>query len=154
MKQIPFLLIEDDEQRICTLDTWLTDWARLVKVTCGGRAKYVIDQASSRIPEHKRDKYAGILLDHDLTKKTITSADAEISGEAIAHYIIQSIPHPEDCPILIHSMNTLGSSRMTKLLQGAGFSVTRIPFENLTRLFFIKWLEEARNIWIENEDDI
>jgi CheY-like chemotaxis protein len=52
-----------------------------------------------------------------------------------------------DVPILVHSMSYQGGSAMQQILDGAGFAVARIRFEELTRERFLEWLEDVRAEW-------
>ena len=54
--------------------------------------------------------YGGILLDHDLQKRTVTQMDRSLSGTQVIESIISNIG-PE-VPVLIHSTNSAGSAVM------------------------------------------
>ena len=64
------LLIEDDPIRLERFKTAAPQGIRIVHARSAGVALGML----------RRDKYAGILLDHDLSKSTITERDASLSG--------------------------------------------------------------------------
>ena len=88
---------------------------------------------------------AGILLDHDLGQQVVNDAEHGLTGLDVARRIALRIA--PDIPILVHSMSWAGGSAMQQALEGAGFAVTRIRFEELTRERLLDWLEDVRAEW-------
>ncbi len=137
------LIIEDNVGRIHYLKPWLPDDVRLVWVSSAGAAIGMI----------KRDKggvYAGIMLDHDLTERTLTDADRQLCGRNVVDEIIRNIP--SRVPVLVHSENHDFSPAMVKKLQAHRFPVTRIPISSLSREAFTEWLDDVRDVWEDNLD--
>ncbi|RJQ24331.1 hypothetical protein C4565_10025 [Candidatus Parcubacteria bacterium] len=91
--------------------------------------------------------YAGICLDHDLHKKTVTGG-GNFSGTEVSAAIIKYVS--PDVPILIHSMNPKKAPGMVNRLQSAGFDVVRMPYADLEQEAFHEWLEIVR----ENAEDL
>lgn len=133
------LLIEDDPERIERINQWLknTDFV-LIEASSGGKAKGILKKGMT-------GGIAGVMLDHDLEKQRLTSADMSISGTDLIKGISQSIP--KHIPILVHSMNDSKSPLMAKQLNHQGYSVTKIKMEELTKSTFDEWLEEVADIW-------
>jgi hypothetical protein len=134
------LLIEDDPVRIERIQSWLPDTARLVTATSAGSAMGIL----------KRDPlgtYGGIILDHDLHMQMKTTEDSGLSGTNIVNLLI----HKTDpsVAILVHSMNVERAANMAERLDRAGFWVTRISMDSLTKNKFIEWVEEAQEIWMD-----
>lgn len=136
--RIHILLIEDDNNRVETFNSWLPDDMHIVHAGSAGRALGIL----------KRDSYAyaGILLDHDLHGQIVTKEDFLLSGSTVVAMIIDAIPpaRRQEIPILVHSMNPADAPRMVIRLTTAGFSVTRLPMVELTKELFLEWLEEVR----------
>jgi len=120
---IRILLIEDDNNRVTRIKSWLPDDVRLVHAASAGRVLGILRRDSNQ--------YAGIMLDHDLQIQAATSADTELSGSTVMTWIRDMIP--TDVPILIHSMNSSRAPEMKRFLESAGFSVTRIAMDVLDR---------------------
>lgn len=133
------LLIEDDPERIERIHEWLknTDFV-LIEASSGGKAKGILKKGMT-------GGIAGVMLDHDLEKQRLTSADMSISGTDLIKGISQSIP--KHIPILVHSMNDSKSPLMMKQLSQQGYSVTKNKMEELTKAKFDEWLEEVADIW-------
>ena len=132
------LIIEDDDARIVQFKSWVPPDVRIVVASSAGTALGILQRDRGTV-------YGGMLLDHDLQKRTVTQMGKSLSGTQIIDSIIVSIS--SDVPVLIHSMNSSGSAVMMARLVEEGFSVTRISMENLNKELFIKWLEEARELW-------
>lgn len=133
---IRILLIEDDNQRVITIRSWLPSDIHLVHAGSAGRAIGII--------KRDRDAYAGIMIDHDLQEQIVTEEDYRLSGSNVVKAIITSIP--SDIPILVHSMNPGCAPLMVKLLEKAGFDVTRLPMSVMTRENIAEWLETVRGV--------
>ena len=138
---IRILLIEDDNNRVSKIKSWLPDDVRLVHAASAGRVLGVIKRDSNQ--------YAGIMLDHDLQTQAATATDMELSGSTVVKWIKELIP--ADVPILIHSMNVARAPEMKRSLEAAGFSVTRIAMDMLEREHFHSWLNEVRDNWDDRQ---
>jgi CheY-like chemotaxis protein len=129
------LLVEDSAWRIERFREWAPADVRLVEARCGGRAIGTVRRSG-------RNDWAGILLDHDLNEQAVSNAHGDVDGRAVVRAIVESVD--SSSPILIHSMNSIGSDEMKKNLEQSGFFVTRIRMMDLTRELFLDWLEEVR----------
>ena len=138
---IRILLIEDDNNRVTKIKSWLPDDVRLVHAASAGRVLGVLKRDSNQ--------YAGIMLDHDLQTQAATASDMELSGSTVVKWIKEMIP--TDVPILIHSMNVARAPEMKRSLEAAGFSVTRIAMDMLEREHFHSWLNEVRDNWDDRQ---
>ena len=138
MKQIyRILLVEDDNERVEKIRSWLPEDFRLVHAGSAGRALGIL--------QRDRDAYAGIMMDHDLRGQMVTAADFKLDGTVVSKEIMALVP--SDTPILIHSMNPADAPKMELALSKSGFSVTRIPMSEMTEEKFQEWLEETREMW-------
>ena len=135
---IRLLIIDDSNERITTLHQWLPGDVRAVSTTSAGRALKILDLDPGTV-------YAGILLDHDLGQQVVAEAEHGLTGLHVARRIVQRVAR--DAPVLVHSMSWQGGSAMQQLLEAAGFAVTRIRFEELTRERLLHWLEDVRAEW-------
>ena len=132
---IRLLIIDDSDARIDTFKQWLPGDVHPVFATSAGRALKMIDLDPGAV-------YAGILLDHDLGQQVVNDAEHGLTGLDVARRIALRIA--PDVPILVHSMSHHGGSAMQQALDAAGFTVTRIRFEELTRSRLLDWLEDVR----------
>ena len=132
------LIIDDSQRRIETLREWLPGDVHPVFATSAGRALRMLDLDPGAV-------YAGILLDHDLGQQVVNDAEHGLTGLDVARRIAMRIA--PDIPILVHSMSWAGGSAMLQALEGSGFAVTRIRFEELTRERLLDWLEDVRAEW-------
>lgn len=139
---IRILLIEDDNNRVEAIRSWLPADVRLVHAGSAGRALGIL--------QRDRSAYAGIMLDHDLRNQIATEIDFFLSGSDVTSKIIDLID--PNTPILVHSMNPADAPRMVKRLEKAGFSVTRTPMEYLTEKHVALWLEEVRECWADRNE--
>lgn len=137
------LIVEDDPERAKILQRWLPKDARSVLVTSAGKAIGLLVRDRGRV-------YAGILLDHDLQLQTATETDIYLSGEQVVDAVIRYVD--KDVPVLVHSVNAQRAPVMVKKLEVAGFWVTRIPMDQLTKEEFLEWVEDAREIWEDQEE--
>ena len=132
------LAIEDSDERLEILRQWIPEQFRLVCVRSAGRALRVLEMDAGRV-------YAGILLDHDLDQNVALDSEMTLSGQQVAHRLADLID--PDTPVLIHSVNLLGSRAMERTLTGRGFDVTRTPFPQLTEHRLRRWLEIVASEW-------
>jgi CheY-like chemotaxis protein len=136
------LIIEDDDARIAQFKSWVTPDVRVVVASSAGTALGILQRDRGTV-------YGGILLDHDLQKRTVTQMDKSLSGTQVIEAIISNVS--PDVPILIHSTNSSGSAVMMARLIEEGFSVAREPMDTLDKNFFMKWLEQALALWEDIE---
>jgi CheY-like chemotaxis protein len=129
------LIIDDSNERLATLRSWLPDDVHPVIATSPGRALKILDLDPGTV-------YAGILLDHDLGQQVVSGAEHGLTGLDVARRIAHRVA--PDIPILVHSMSHHGGTAMQQLLESAGFSVTRIRFEELSLVRLRDWLEDVR----------
>jgi CheY-like chemotaxis protein len=134
------LLIEDDQQRIKTFQSWLPNGASLVVATGGGTAMGLLRRAEP-------GEFGGVLLDHDLQEQSRTVADTELSGSHLIGLIMRHLTR--DVAILVHSGNLRQGPLMAERLDRAGFWVTRVPMYLLTHEYFHDWVENVRSEWEE-----
>lgn len=132
------LIVEDNVGRIHRLKLWLPDDVRLVWVSSAGKALGMLRLDKGNV-------YAGIMLDHDLTERTLTEADRRLSGRDVVDEIIRNIPNR--VPVLVHSENHDFSPAMVKKLEAHKFRVTRVPMSSLTRESFSEWVDDVRDVW-------
>lgn len=133
------LLIEDNTERIVQFQNWLQDTEFVViEASSGGRAKGILRKGAT-------DGIAGIMLDHDLEQQPVIENDLKMSSSHLMNALIISIPR--SVPVLIHSMNDSKPVMMERQLKSAGFSVTRIKMDILTRASFNEWLQDVRGNW-------
>ena len=132
------LVIDDSPLRIDLLRQWMPDDVHAVYSTSAGRAMKLIDLDPGTV-------YAGIMLDHDLDQQVAVEAEHDFTGRDVARRIVLRIPR--DVPVLVHSTNWSGAASMHHTLEAAGFAVTRIRFDDLTRERCLDWLQEVRAEW-------
>jgi len=133
MRQFPLLIIEDDPEREEKLKSWLPKDFRPVVAQSAGVALGILSR-------DRGDVLKGIVLDHDLEKRPLTSSDKKLDGHHIVLSIVQNIS--VEIPILVHSVNYIESPLMVSRLTKAGFDVLRIPMSDLDEERFQEWLEE------------
>ena len=138
------LVVEDDPQRASLLQSWLPEDVRTVLVTTAGKAIGLLKRDSGNV-------YAGIMLDHDLQLQRTTESDFYLSGGDVVEAVIRYISN--DVPVLVHSMNFSQAPLMASRLHKAGFSVIQTPMNELTRAILCQWLEEAREIWEDLQEN-
>ena len=126
---IRLLMVEDTVERSTKVRSWCPSTVRLVVATSAGGAMAVL----SRDPP---GTYAGLLLDYDL--RADVSAG---NGLDVARAATRRLRTP--VPVLVHTMSPAGAAAITRELEAAGFEVTRVPFESLTREAFEAWLAEV-----------
>lgn len=132
------LLIEDDTVRVKIVQQWMPANIKLVIAPNAGTAIGIVSRDKGRV-------YGGIMIDHDLQQRAMTSMDRALSGKDVVERVIECIS--SDVPVLVHSMNRAGAGLMSQYLDKAGFDVTRIPFDELTREKFLKWIDEAYSLY-------
>ncbi len=117
---------------------------RTVVVASAGRALGVLQRERGSV-------YAGILLDHDLQEQAATDSDRHLSGNDVVDAIIMNVS--KHVPILVHSVNVSQAPVMVGRLESAGFWVTRVPMDKLTKEKLDEWLEEVREIWEDLQEE-
>lgn len=128
------LIVEDDVRRVEKLTAWLEPGVRLIEATSAGVAMGLIKRT-------KQGDLAGVMLDYDLQERPKIAGDMNLSGNEVVQTILEHLPR--DVPILVHSMNGKGHpARISKLLEGAGFYVVRMPMATMTKLDFQAWQKE------------
>ena len=135
MKQFPLLIIEDDPEREEKLKFWLTKDFRSIVAQSAGSALGILARDKGSILK-------GIVLDHDLEKRPLTTADKKLDGHDVVRSIIQNIS--KETPILVHSVNYTTSPMMVSRLMKSGFDVLRIPMSDLRKESFQEWLDEIK----------
>ncbi len=141
------LLVEDDQERVNTLISYMPKYVKVVHGVSAGRAIGIL-----RVDHRtRRDKspYCGIMLDHDLQEQIVCIEDGQLSGMNVEDVIINCVPR--NVPSLVHSMNLSEAPMMVKKLKSAGFSVTRMPMREMTEAKLLAWLEDECEI---NDDNI
>jgi hypothetical protein len=68
-----------------------------------------------------------------------------LSGLDVVDTIVSKVC--SDVPVLVHSMNVSQAPKMVSKLERAGFLVTRIPMDELSKERLRIWLNEVREIW-------
>jgi CheY-like chemotaxis protein len=116
------LVVEDNDARFDQLRTWFPGNIRVVRAKGGGDALGILARDSG-------DAYAGIMLDYDL-HQSLRGA-REVKGADVARFIARKVQ--SDTPILVHSMNPAGRVEIVQILKAAGFSLTCVPMEELSR---------------------
>ena len=138
------LVIDDSPVRLGLLRQWMPDDVHAVYSTSAGRAMKLLDLDPGTV-------YAGIMLDHDLDQQVAVEAEHDFTGLDVARRIVLRIP--PDIPVLVHSTNWSGAASMQHMLVAAGFAVTRIRFDDLTRERLLDWLEDVRAEWQYRTDE-
>lgn len=138
--RLRLLIVEDDPVREQTFRTWLPSDVQPVVARSAGRALGIVRRDPGRV-------YAGIVLDHDLQGQVASEADRFLTGQDVVRAVLRYVS-PE-VPVLVHSMNASQSVLMINALATAGFEVTKIPMEALTKASFLAWLQEVRD-WAED----
>jgi acetyl-CoA carboxylase beta subunit len=67
----------------------------------------------------RRDRFAAVLLDHDLHHGSM--GNARVTGEHVATVICET--QNRDCRVLIHSQSVAGARKMAAILEESGFEV-------------------------------
>lgn len=137
------MLIEDNQDRIDRIRSWLPGDCLLVVATSAGKAIGILQRDRGYV-------YGAVMLDHDLHEQAATEDDLSLSGSDLVETLITHLSR--DVPILIHSMNPTRAPLLAQRLNRAGFDVTRIPFVELDKAIFLPWLEDARYNWADAHD--
>ena len=133
------LLIEDDEARILWFRRWTQDSGFvLVEARSAGQALGFLSKGSN-------EAVAGLLLDHDLSDSPFVDNDLRMSTSDLMPKIVRGMDRRS--PVLIHSHNATKPPHMQRMLETAGFTVTRARFAVLDALRMAAWLEEVRDCW-------
>ena len=110
------LLVEDDDERAAKIEQCVPHQVRCVRARSAGTAIGIL----------RRDKFTGILLDHDLYRSA--HADPQLTGKSVAHAICET--QPRTCQIFVHSQNPTGARHVFALLKEAGFAVEQFPWSS------------------------
>ena len=138
------LIIEDSDKRIRKMWEWLPVGFHANFVKSAGRALGVIKlDGHQNYPD--RPAYAGIMLDFDLHMQAAVASDLDLSGKTVVEAIIRHMDN--SIPVMVHSMNPTGAPLMIKRLEDAGFDVVRIPWSDIEKEHFLKWLEGVKENW-------
>jgi CheY-like chemotaxis protein len=132
------LLVEDNAEREQLLRSWLPPDIKVVVVTSAGKAIGILRRDPGTV-------YAGVMLDHDLQERRAAEVDKRLSGQDVVDAMLQYLSRVS--PVLIHSMNERQSKMMAWRLQQAGFDVTKIPMDRLTKDVFNRWIEDVQEAW-------
>ncbi len=140
------LIIEDNAQREQTLRSWLPPDFRPVVASSAGKAIGILDRDRGAV-------YAAVVLDHDLQERRVTEQDGVLCGQDVAETLMRCLS--KEVPILVHSNNASQAPILFSRLCRAGFEVTQIPMEALTRERFEEWLRAVSQNWesISNEEE-
>ena len=137
------LLVEDDPERERLLRSWLPPGVRVVVARSAGQALGILER-------DRGDVYGAILLDHDLTERTVTERDRSLSGSDVVGAVVAHVDRT--VPVLVHSMNPREAPGMVERLERAGFDVTRRPMAQLTREWLVHWIGEVAG-WAEEDGE-
>lgn len=135
---IRLLIIDDDAIRAEKLRSWLPAETKPVVARSAGAAIGTLRLDRGLV-------YAGIVLDYHLEGES--SERADLTGQDVVQAIITYVP--KQIPVFIHSRSSTGRAAMSDRLRRAGFDVTVLPVDLLTREQFCEWLEAARENWAE-----
>ncbi|MCP4577193.1 MAG: hypothetical protein GY846_13000 [Deltaproteobacteria bacterium] len=138
------LIVEDDADRTEILKSWIPDDVRTVVVSSAGKAMGLLAR-------DRGDVYGGILLDHDLQLQTATEKDRFLCGNDVVNAVIANISR--DVPIFVHSANVQRAPVMASRLENSDFWVTRIPMYDLKKEQLREWVEDARELWEDRNDE-
>lgn len=134
------LMIEDDQARVDLIQAWLPKDCMLVVACNAGKAKGILHRDRGYV-------YGGLMFDHDLRERAMTTQDLHMSGSDLVATVVECLSR--DASVLVHSMNPSRAPRLAQRLSAAGFDVVRLPFADLDRDRFTDWLEDARANWVE-----
>ena len=132
MKNI-ILLVENSPQRVEVLEGWCPKDFRLVAVPNGNTAIGMLRRATGK-------GYSGGMLDFDLD--AIIENDLK-SGLDVAQTMLDYTAR--EVPVFVHSMNPGGANEAVNVLRGAGYDVTRKPFNEMNKEDLLEWLEDCRH---------
>jgi len=134
------LLFEDDAGRIQHFTEWLTGTEFvLIAARSGGQAMGVLQRGAAGV--------GGLMLDHDLSDSPLTVSDKTLSTSDLLPLIQRVVPR--FVPVLIHSHSVSKPPIMQRVLEQAGYSVTRARFQvlNAEPERFAAWLSDVRDAW-------
>lgn len=139
-RRIRLLIVEDDPNRIEQFRRWIPGDILYVVTSNAGSAMGILNRDRGKV-------YSGILLDHDL--KRFNSGDLTDGKDVVSAVVKHVSP---DRPVLVHSVNEQQAPIMVELLASRGFSVTRMPFPKLSKEIFLKWIDEVRETFEDDEE--
>jgi len=135
--EIPIMLVENDEDRVTTIRAWTPPDIRVCWIERAGSAIGLFRT------KNISNQTWGVMLDYDLVDhRDLRYGEEPLTGLDVARRMIQNLDR--DVPVLVHSMSR-ERGRAVEMLRTAGFTVTQIPFAELTQESFNKWLEEVRD---------
>lgn len=138
------LLVEDSERRKQVLESWLPADVRFVWISDAGVAIGTLNKSTGR-------PYDGIMLDHDLTQRSVGLDGHRTNGLHVARIVAQRID--SDVPVFVHSANAGGASAIATVLRGAGFDVHQTAMPYLSPARFLDWVREVRRARAEADED-
>jgi hypothetical protein len=138
------LMVEDDLGRMEDAKRWMP--ADMRHFVCPEECV-----ALGTVGRSGDEDYAGIMLDFDL-RGGIHSPDRPVGNTLrVARKIAEVVA--KDTPILVHSMNSVDRADIVSILQKAGFTVTVIPWWDMTEEKFRNWLETCREVWRDRKEN-
>jgi hypothetical protein len=140
VRKMPILLVEDDPQRVARMSDWLPDTVRFVVCPVGGQALGVLSRCGG-------NDFGGVMLDHDLSEHAAQTG--QLTGLDVADSVMWNVDYT--VPIMVHSTNGSRAPLMVDLLS-TNFSVTRTPYDKLTRELFLEWLAVCLEEWGDKWD--
>ena len=119
-------ILEDDNERILWFKKQWDGHCELTIATC-------IDSA-------KRDYtgvYDGLFLDHDLGGRQMVDSNESNTGYTFCKWIIENTETNKKTPIVVHSMNLVGTEKMVEILtDNKFFEVFKISYPHLKTLWY------------------
>lgn len=130
--RLRLLILEDDSRRIDAMRERLEDrlpqYDTLLLPDCAS-----FTTAFLEAPE----RVLAVSLDHDLEPQPSSQADPG-TGRDVADFLANLSPTNDRVPVLIHSTNILAADGMERVLNEAGYHVTRVvPYGDL------EWISQA-----------
>jgi len=136
VRVLRILVVEDDPNRVRKFKSWIPDDVWLVWARNAGQALGILHRDAA-------NTYAGAMLDFDLDKQLYAPEGTCRTGGDVARQIAQHFS--PDVQILVHSMNPSERGQIVTVLAEQGFSVTQIPYRDLSKERLVAWLDEVRD---------
>jgi len=76
----------------------------------------MVETATEAIEQLKNNSFDMILLDHDLGNRAFVDSSEPNTGYQVAKFIVNEDTNNKDVPIIIHSLNPVGSMNMKNIL--------------------------------------
>jgi hypothetical protein len=127
------LLVENSSQRGYWFNNHIPENVRFHQVLGGQTALGVLRRM-------RPNDYSAIMLDCDLAE-SVNGVDNDYDGVEVAKSVVQYAP--KHLPVRVHSQDPAVAARMVMVLESNGFSVTRMPFKDLTPESFKEWLMDV-----------